>query len=291
MSVEDVQAFVEQFWADTEAEVLVYGNYKPEMVSEVSIELGKLVGARHAGDKEPGIGNAPHSRHDDSPAWQSPAGNRVTRIPARSDLLLPMEVEHDDSVVTWYMQASGISWRDRAMAALSAQIMKSEFFRELRTEQQLGYTASAFVFEKFDVPGLVMLIQSPVANALEVSGAMGKFLDGVESYLDESTFKRHQKVLIGNVTEPDKNLWERAEYYWQSMANKRYEFDGREKMVDALKNISLEEWQNYFDRVFMDRRHSLQVIAPGRWGDLPAADRVFDSAAEIKTSFDFYEFP
>jgi secreted Zn-dependent insulinase-like peptidase len=291
MSVEDVQAFVEQFWADTEAEVLVYGNYKPEMVSEVSIELGKLAGARHGGESTSGDCGDCSIPEAIRPQQRAPTGNRVTRIPARSDLLLPMEIEHDDSVVTWYMQASGISWKDRAMAALSAQIMKSEFFRELRTEQQLGYTASAFVFEKFDVPGLVMLIQSPVANALEVSGAMDKFLDGVESYLDEPTFKRHQKVLIGNVTEPDKNLWERAEYYWQSMANKRYEFDGREKMVDALKKISHEEWENYFNRVFMDRRHSLKVIAPGRWSDLPEADRVFDSAAEIKTSFDYYEFP
>ena len=168
--------------------------------------------------------------------------------------------------------------------------MKSEFFRQLRTEQQLGYTASVFPFRKFEIPGLVMLIQSPVADARHVAGAMEVFLDDLESGVDPATFERHRQALLNEVTEPDKNLWERAGFFWQSMAEGHYDFDSRQQIADAIEALDYEGWLEYANRVFMRQRQSLLLVAPGKWAALPAADQVFEATAEFKQAQPFYEF-
>ena len=92
---------------------------------------------------------------------------KVLKLAAGESVQYAVDVPHDDAVVAWYLQGEGDSWEDRAATALTAQIMKSGFFQQLRTEQQLGYVVSAFAWPQMDVPGLVMLIQSPVADAMQ----------------------------------------------------------------------------------------------------------------------------
>ena len=200
-----------------------------------------------------------------------------------------MEVPHDDAVVAWYLQGDGNSWEDRAATALTAQIMKSGFFQQLRTEQQLGYVVSAFSWPQMDVPGLVMLIQSPVADADAVATAMQTFMQGVVPDLDEAQFERHRAALVSEILRPDKNLWERAEFYWQSIARKQLDFAGRETLAEAVEALTLQGWQAYYERVFLTRRHSLQVVTPGHWGKLPQGDyQRYEAAEDIKSEHDAY---
>ena len=71
---------------------------------------------------------------------------KVLKLAAGESVQYPVAVPHDDSVVAWYLQGAGDSWQDKAATALTAQIMSSGFFQELRTEQQLGYVVGAVEF-------------------------------------------------------------------------------------------------------------------------------------------------
>ena len=216
---------------------------------------------------------------------------KVLKLAAGESLQYAVDVPHDDAVVAWYLQGEGNSWPDRAATALTAQIMKSGFFQQLRTEQQLGYVVSAFAWPQLDVPGLVMLIQSPVADGNTVANAMQDFMQGVEPDLDEAQFERHKSALLSDILRPHKNLWERAEFYWQSIAHKQLDFAGREAMAEAVEALTLEGWLAYYNRVFLGQRHSLQVVAPGRWDRLPEGGfRRYDSAGQIKSDHEVYIF-
>jgi len=199
---------------------------------------------------------------------------RVARAPVQP---------HDDAVVTWYLQGGGDSWRDRAGTALAAQVMKSGFFQQLRTEQQLGYVVSAFAWPQFDIPGLVLLVQSPSHDAAHVTAAMESFLDELLPSLDDPRFQRHREALVAEIEEPDKNLFDRAEFYWQSIAKRQYAFDGRRQLAAAVNDFDRDEWAAYFREVFREEARSLQVIAPGASGVVPdTAGRRVASAAVIK---------
>ena len=134
-----------------------------------------------------------------------------------------------------------------------------------------------------------MLIQSPVADAGAVEKAMQEFMSRVPDELDEAQFARHRESLIQEILRPDKNLWERAGFYWQSIAMKQPEFDGRQQLAAAVEGFDLESWLGYYRQVFQQQRHSLQVIAPGRWDSLPQGKfQHYDSATGIKDGHQAY---
>lgn len=257
-----------RFWGSATAEVMLYGNYDPEFVQRLSGMLTTVIADQSA------------------PAMPD---LKVLKLAPGESLQYAVDVLHDDSVVAWYLQGDGNTWQDRAATALTAQIMKSGFFQQLRTEQQLGYVASVFAWPQMDVPGIVMLIQSPVADAGAVVDAMQKFTLGVEPDLDAAQFERHQAALVSEILRPDKNLWERAEFYWQSIARKQWDFNGRKALAAAVEDLTLESWLAYYNRVFLAQRHSLQVVTPGQWDSLPQGGyQRYDSAEAIKDGHEAY---
>ena len=266
-TLEDLEVYVKQFWQGATAEALVYGNYDASLVAQLSELIDGVVPV------------------DPAPQLQD---LKVLKVDAGEALQYDVNIPHDDSVVAWYLQGAGKSWQDRAATALTAQIMSSGFFEQLRTEQQLGYVVSAFAWTQLEVPGLVMLVQSPVADANAVAQAMDAFMQGVEPGLDEAQFQRHKDALLSDILRPDKNLGERAEFYWQSIARKQLDFDGRQQLAAAVESLSLDDWQAYFESVFLQQRHSLQVVAPGQWGKFPQGLRRYDSATAIKDSHGAY---
>lgn len=268
LDLEALQAYASGFWASASAEVMIYGNYRPDFVQQVSGMLEEVI---------------PASAAPPLPELQ------VLKLAAGEKLLYDVDVPHDDSVVAWYLQGGGNEWHDRAVTALTAQIMKSGFFQQLRTEQQLGYVVTAFSWPQMEVPGLVMLVQSPVADAPTVEKAMETFLLALPADLDEAQFARHKAALVSDILKPDKNLWERAEFYWQSIAIKQLDFEGRQALAEAVKALTLDSWNAYYSRVFLQQPHSLQVVAPGRWGKLPAGDTTrFDDAGALKQDHQTY---
>ena len=257
-----LDGYIAQFWRSASAEGLIYGNYESGEVTQLSSMLRDIISS------------------DPAPALPK---RRVLRLAAGESAQYAVDVPHDDSVVAWYLQGEGDSVYDRAVTALTAQIMSSGFFQELRTEQQLGYVVGASSFSQLEVPGLLMLVQSPVADANAVAVAMNTFMLNVEPQLDEAQFERHKVSLVSDILRPDKNLAERGEYFWQAIARQEDGFDGRQMLATAVEAITLDNWKVYYERVFLAQRHSLQVVAPGSRGILPEGDfERYNSAKAIQ---------
>lgn len=268
MTPGDLNAWVDAFWAQATAETMLYGNYDASVVPQLAERVGELLAAGEPPPVPP---------------------LRVTRLAPGDKLQYPVDVDHDDAVVAWYLQGRDRSWQDRAATNLTAHIIKTGFFQQLRTEQQLGYVVSAFSWPQLDVPGLVLLIQSPNASAPEVANAIESHMSGVAGSLDEEQFLRYRKSLVAEIKRPDKNLWERAEFYWQSIAKKEFDFDGREQLAAAVSALTVEEWSAYFSEVFRERTRSLLVVAPGGAETLPEGfGETVESAAALKAREAFY---
>ncbi|MEZ5501534.1 MAG: hypothetical protein R3E50_02340 [Halioglobus sp.] len=62
-----------------------------------------------------------------------------------------------------------------------------------------------------------------------------------------------------------------AEFYWQSIALQQFDFAGREALAAAVQALTLQDWKDYYERVFLQQRHSLQVVAPGKGASCPGA--------------------
>lgn len=242
LNVAGLDAYRKQFWASVKAEGMLYGNYAPADVQKMSRVLDVVL-----------------SDGEGAPALAP----KVLQLADDESLELRADIEHDDAVVAWYLQGGGQTWRDRAIVALTGQITESGFFQQLRTEQQLGYIVSSFYWPQHDVPGLMLLVQSPSHSAGHVVGAMEQFLSDTVRDITEEQYQRHQQALINATLKPQENLGERAEFYWQSIASREWSFDGPQEMAAAVESISFSDWQAAYRDLFLENPRSLLALSAG----------------------------
>lgn len=262
MDIEGLEEYRRAFWNSARAEAMLYGNYAASEVDVMSRTLDTVLGA---GEGQPAL------------------GPQVLRIAEGESLELHSSIEHNDAVVAWYLQGAGQTWHDRALVALTAQITESGFFQQLRTEQQLGYIASSFAWAQYDVPGLLLLIQSPSHSAAHVFTAMQKFLVDTLDDISAEQFERHRQALINATLKPQDNLRERAEFYWQSLATRQWQFDSPVQMASAVESINYEDWRQAYRQLFLEAPRSLLALSPGAKEATPQTDsEVFDSPEALR---------
>jgi insulysin len=263
-----VQNFAEKFWASTDVDVLVSGNYAPATIAGVEKALQPLL------------------RHN--LAVYIP-DLTVVELNAGEASVFDADVEHEDAVLFWYMQAPDDSVESRARVALSAQIISADYFEDLRTEQQLGYIVSAFNWPLFDVPGLAFLVQSPKVSADALQTATQSFLEqmAAEGAVTVEQFERHKTALLKDIQQPHKNITEQSEYFWQEIARRELDFGSRDRIAAAVQSITFAQWQTWFAKVALEQRSAVAVITPGRWAESPAGDLVTDPAA-FKAARSYY---
>jgi insulysin len=260
LTLSEVKKQASAFWDSVNAEVLLYGNYLEGDISAVTDALA------------PFISNVSAT----SPALA------VTSFDQDQRQQLTQELQHDDSVISWYIQGADRSVQQQALFALTGQALKSGFFQQLRTEQQLGYIASAFSWPQSRVPGLVMIIQSPSHSSLDVRDAIATFLQAVPDDIDEAAFNRHRQALVAEINEPFKNLWERAEFLWQSLGEGDHSFTSKKDLADAVSKITYADWLAFFNAQVLETHRSLLVVAPGKFDKVPAEPIEYKQPSEAK---------
>lgn len=248
ITLDDVKLFDRQFWAGARVEMLMYGNYSKQDVVSVKKILDSILPALPLGDL---------------PAM------RIVKLNAGQRLVHEVEIDHPDSSIVFYMQGASDSWPDRAAAALTNQILRADFFQQLRTEQQLGYIVAAYPYPILEVPGIAFVIQSPVADAGHLFKQTKAFLQSVElgSDLTDEQFNGHRRILVQELQEKSKNIWEQASRYWKDIGARHYDFDSREHLTEALLQIELADWREYFDRQLTVDERSVLLFSAGRWPD------------------------
>jgi secreted Zn-dependent insulinase-like peptidase len=261
LTLAEVKQQAKMFWGSVAAEVLLYGNYTNADIPKVIKVLSPLVA--DAARELPLLA--------------------VTKLNQNKRQKLTQQLQHDDAVISWYIQGSDRSVEQQALFALTGQSLKSGFFQQLRTEQQLGYIASAFSWPQSKVPGLVMIIQSPSHSSLAVRDAIDTFLRAVPADIDEAAFNRHRDALVAEINEPFKNLWERAEFLWQSLGEGDYSFRSKRDLANAVSNISYADWLAFFDVQVLNTNRSLLVVAPGKFDTFPVEPAEYREASEVKS--------
>lgn len=266
-----IEAFAASFWAGAQADVLVSGNYRPEFTGQVAQSIALLLG-------------------DGDVAAQPPL--HVVKLPAGETQVYTRAVDHDDAVLFWMVQAPAADAQNRAQAALTGQALKSGFYQQLRTEQQLGYVVSAFYFPVLDVPGIGLLVQSPTTSAAGLKQAIEAFLVTTSSDegMSEAQFQRHQLALLNDLRKPDKNLFEESEYYWREIARSEYGFASKRELADAVQALDYATWRAWFQQWVIDEPALLLTLTPGRWSD-PVSGRAAVSPTELQARLPFYSIP
>ena len=261
-SLDDVTADTLAAWRDDhlarfDALVLTHGN--------VDVEEAKRVGNVIATTLELGPITA--------------ATDAVARLPA-GDFTYPLTIENDDASMVLYLQGASESFAERALFGLTSQVLRSPYYNDLRTEQQLGYAVLVTPSVLRRVPGIAFVVQSPVAGPGALLGASQTFLTGYRTTLaampgDE--FTAYKQGLIGRLLEKDKNLADRSVRYWSDLDVGFTTFDSRERIAQEIEKIDQASLIVFYDRLLaLVAQQRLVIYNSGRFTDLPPGTAITD---------------
>ncbi len=247
VTLDGLAAFISEFRRRLDAVMLSHGNLHPGDARSME----QIVRVQLLSDSKP----------------EQVQHGRVVKLQPGDRYLRELDSNHEESASVAYLQAEDKSLASRSKAALVSQIVSPAFFEELRTELQLGYIVFASQMTMLEVPGLALVVQSPIAGPDALSKHMNAFVRSFHSKLKNlsvSEFQRHKVALINNILEEETQLQERTNRYWSELDQEHYQFDLRGRIASAVDDITLDELEIFYNRVVLsDARKQISVHVAG----------------------------
>jgi secreted Zn-dependent insulinase-like peptidase len=168
----------------------------------------------------------------------------VIMLPKDSELTQTLPLEHNDSAISVYFQGDNSETKTRAEYILLSEILSTPFYSSLRTEQQLGYVVFATALPMRKAPGLAFVIQSPNTNPVGLETQINTFIEhmtGTLKAMNEQQLDSFKSSVISRINQKENRMGELSERYWQEIDRGDTNFDSREKLVTAVRELSLDD--------------------------------------------------
>ncbi len=218
---------------------------------------------------------------------------QVVKFDEQTHYLKNLAVESNDSAVVLYFQAEDDSLEARARLGLLEKMLSTPLYRSLRTEQQLGYIVFSANYPMRDVPGILVVVQSPQYSGAEIYEKIRTFFKDEESVIFEN-FERDKNALMVELVESPKNQIEWSDLYWNSILEYDQNFDRIQRLLNMVQGISAESLKGGYKRVFVDSSPALLFVASKTMlspGELRDSLRRIDDNQRFKANMPKYRYP
>ncbi|KAK9290743.1 hypothetical protein L1049_008919 [Liquidambar formosana] len=210
--------------------------------------------------------------------------NRVVELDRGMTYLYPMEglnPADDNSALVHYIQVHQDDFMLNVKLQLFALIAKQAAFHQLRSVDQLGFISELFWRNDFGIHGVQFTIQSAVKGPGYIDSRVEAFLKNVESKLYEMTndvFKNKVNALIDKKLAKHQNLWEESEFYWKEISNGTLKFDRRESEVEALRQLTQQEFIDFFTEYIKVGAPQKKILSVRVYGRLHSSEYTVDKS-------------
>ncbi len=218
---------------------------------------------------------------------------QVVKLEGPQHYLKHITVESSDSAVVLYFQAEDDSLEARARLGLLEKMISTPLYRSLRTEQQLGYIVFSANYPMRDVPGMLVVVQSPKYSGAEIYEKIRAFFKDEEGVIFEN-FERDKSALMVELAESPKNQIEWSDLYWNSILEYDQNFDRIQRLLNMVQGISAESLKGGFKRVFVDSSPALLFVASKTTvspGELSDSLQGIDDNQRFKANMPTYRYP
>jgi len=234
ITLNDVKRFIDRLYKKTHLESFVQGDWPVREVNIFASSLYQQISAE--GKSHPSIPRKVHS-----------LANQKT-------LVRTFDNSHDQSAAIMYFQGQDSSARSIALWNLTCQIFSPLFFSHIRTKLQLGYVSGASYMPINRYPGMMLYIQSSVADANELVTAMTNLLNVLPQIITDLSPAKWQDICLGLIAKvdiKDTSARQQAIRHWASICNRDLDFTHQEKVVNAIKKITVDELADFVSTTFL----------------------------------------
>lgn len=201
---------------------------------------------------------------------QNVARAKIRKLRRGEWMLKPIIATHDDAAMMMLFQAQNKSIKDLATTQMLSALIGQPFHKALRTEAEIGYIVSGFAYNILDVPALGFVVQS---NTHSVEKITNKSLEFLREYkqtltdLTEEEFASAKAGLITRLEAKEKQLKQVASRYWEELDRMAYQFDTRQRLIEAVKAIDQSNLVKFYEQLVLDQ--SSAVLLSYSFGSKP----------------------
>lgn len=209
---------------------------------------------------------------------------------------IPAETESLGNAAILMIQQGGMTFPKKASHTILAAALQEDFFDTLRTKQQTAYIAKAISSEEDQQLYNLFLVQSTSHQPDELIARFELFLEtyikDFETILSEGRFELIKDSTITLLQTPPTNLGQMASQLYTLAFTYKGDFERREKLIVALKNLSYEDFKSDTTS-FLSRKNPkrIAIMLEGKQPDGKAFRYEGVTAETLKTEGTYISLP
>ncbi|CAK67395.1 unnamed protein product (macronuclear) [Paramecium tetraurelia] len=210
------------------------------------------------------------------------------------DLTEPTET---NSGIVVHYQIGKPDLRTQLYNEILQTIMKTPFFSQLRTTEQLGYAVFSLLSDVRGIAGFTFLIQSNVKCPNYVQQRIRTFIkENLNKQITEMTeqdFEQFKSSVKVQLLEKDYSLIKESVRMWNEVQKHQRLFDRRVQQLNILDGIKLSEVQEYFKTHLIEKTKQFEIhaISPTHKKDqeeIKSDSLVYNSSDKFKKRHGLY---
>ncbi len=195
---------------------------------------------------------------------------RVLAIPNRTVYVYikPVEEEDEDNstLISYFQGEPRNSIRDCATMMILNKFIEERGFTVLRAQEQLGYNVTVTGLTNFEVLGVLMFIESNKYGPEMLVGRIDAFVEQTMEALQNmkpDEYKKYVESAKVDLLEKDVKLKERAKRMGKEIFDSEFEYERKEKCLQAVGEIAQAEVLQYAKEIFVGkyRRSDIEIVS------------------------------
>ena len=187
----------------------------------------------------------------------------VKVLPANKKILFSSKTPDNNNSIYYSLQVGERTFEEQALTSMVASIVDSDFYTQMRTNQQLGYIVWSFQSRVEERLFFKMIIQSAGYGPFELQKRIEAWMKQsgkLFKELSDQEFEKHRKSLIVSLEKKGDSIAEVAGELYYYAIDEKGDFDFKKKMVQAVKNIKKADVVNGGLRIFQDPQVARSIM-------------------------------
>ncbi len=202
-------------------------------------------------------------------------------------ILFSRKILDNNNALYYNLQIGERSFEEQAKSSLIASIVESDFYTQMRTNQQLGYIVWSFNSRVEDRLFFKMIIQSAGFSPFELRKRVEAWMAKTQKLFDnlsDEEFENHRKSLIVSLEKKGDSIGEVAQEIFYLATEEKGDFDYKNKLIKAVKNIKKENVLDAGRKLFQNSSTPRSIILiRSRSNDEKVPEGVLTNVVKIKT--------
>ena len=242
ISTSDITKFRDQLLELARLNIFAFGNYSDETAIKMARFLKKLLPEQRK------LNDIYYSkRYQPKPGsvvnWQEDV--EMTDIALVDAFFIPFDVNK------------------HAASRILSKILQPALYKQIRTEEQLGYVVGFFNQPLREQLLMGFYIQSPAKGPDAVAKRIDIFKQGFVTKLSESIAERFETIRnseLITLTQPPKNLREELAPFSNDWRQQKLEFNSRSNLIAAIKEVTIEDVTSLYTALVSGKEFGRVVV-------------------------------